>query len=331
MAKTIIIDPSHGGVDAGLSNDNISEKELSLLISNYIYNRLNKLGIPAKLTRNTDITLSDDDRINIIKNISPFNKDTVVLSNEIINTNNGTEIIYALRNTDRLAETINNQFENSDLTVNKFYQQRLPSNTSLDYDYLIRKSNPTEAIIVKYDILNDYENYKEYAEAVIRAITIYLNKAYLPPSGSNYYTVQKGDSLYSIANKFNTSVSEIKSLNNLSSNLLSIGQILKIPSINQTNNTYTVQKGDSLYSIANKFNTSVSEIKSLNNLSSNLLSIGQILKISSINQTNNTYTVQKGDSLYNIANKFNTSVSEIKALNNLSSNLLSIGQILKIK
>lgn len=228
MAKTIIIDPSHGGVDAGLSNANISEKELSLLISNYIYNRLNKLGIPAKLTRNTDITLSDDDRINIIKNISPFNKDTVVLSNEIINTNNGTEIIYALRNTDRLAETINNQFENSNLTVNKFYQQRLPSNTSLDYDYLIRKSNPTEAIIVKYDILNDYENYKEYAEAVIRAITIYLNEAYLPPSGSNYYTVQKGDSLYSIANKFNTSVSEIKSLNNLSSNLLYIGQILKI-------------------------------------------------------------------------------------------------------
>ena len=329
--KTIIIDPSHGGADEGLSNGNISEKELSLLISTYIYNRLNELGIPSKLTRNNDITLSDDERIEIIKTISPFNKDTIVLSNEIINTNTGTEIIYALRNTDKLAETINNQLKNNSLDVSKYYQQRLPSNTSLDYDYLIRKSDPVEAIIVKYDILDNYENYKEYAEAVVRAITIYLNKPYIPLNGSNYYTVKKGDSLYSIANNFNTSVSELKTLNNLSSNLLSIGQILKIPSNTNTSNTYTVKKGDSLYSIANNFNTSVSELKTLNNLSSNLLSIGQILKIPSNTNISTTYTVKKGDSLYSIANNFNTSVSELKTLNNLSSNLLSIGQILIIK
>ena len=66
-------------------------------------------------------------------------------------------------------------------------------------------------------------------------------------------------------------------LNNLSSNLLSIGQILKIPITNS--NTYTVQKGDSLYSIAKKFNTTVNEIKAKNNLTSNTLSIGQVLKI----------------------------------------------------
>ncbi len=66
-------------------------------------------------------------------------------------------------------------------------------------------------------------------------------------------------------------------LNNLSSNLLSIGQVLKIPTT--SSNTYTVQKGDSLYSIAKKFNTTVNEIKTKNNLTSNTLSIGQILKI----------------------------------------------------
>ena len=66
-------------------------------------------------------------------------------------------------------------------------------------------------------------------------------------------------------------------LNNLSSNLLSIGQVLKIPTI--SSKTYTVQKGDSLYSIAKKFNTTVNEIKTKNNLTSNTLSIGQVLKI----------------------------------------------------
>ncbi|MBO5138745.1 MAG: LysM peptidoglycan-binding domain-containing protein, partial [Bacilli bacterium] len=154
------------------------------------------------------------------------------------------------------------------------------------------------------------------------------------------YTVSKGDTLYSIARKFNTSVDSIKSLNNLTSNTLSIGQVIKIPftgdgttSSNVTN--YTVSKGDTLYSIARKFNTSVDSIKSLNNLTSNTLSIGQVIKISSTGDGTTSsnvknYTVSKGDTLYSIARKFNTSVDSIKSLNNLTSNTLSIGQIIKI-
>ena len=97
------------------------------------------------------------------------------------------------------------------------------------------------------------------------------------------YVVVSGDTLYSIAKKFNTTVDEIKNLNNLSSNTLSIGQVLKIPSgtTGSGTTTYTVVSGDTLYSIARKFNTTVNEIKNLNNLSSNTLRIGQILKIPS--------------------------------------------------
>ena len=91
------------------------------------------------------------------------------------------------------------------------------------------------------------------------------------------FVVKAGDNLYSIANRYNTTVDEIKKLNNLSSNLLSIGQILKLPT--QENNTYIVKSGDNLYSIANKYNTTVDEIKKKNNLTSNLLTIGQILII----------------------------------------------------
>ena len=148
------------------------------------------------------------------------------------------------------------------------------------------------------------------------------------------YVVKSGDNLYAIARKYNTTVNEIKSLNNLGSDILSVGQILKIPTVTpsqEQKETYIVQSGDSLYSIARKFNTTVDELKRLNNLSSNLLSIGQVLvlPIESIGQT--TYTVQAGDSLYSIARKFNTTVDNIKALNNLSSNLLNIGQILIVK
>ena len=101
---------------------------------------------------------------------------------------------------------------------------------------------------------------------------------YNPPDNisTSNYTVVKGDSLYKIANKFNTSVSELIRLNNLTSNNLSIGKVLKVPSGNSSSvREYTIQKGDSLYSIAKKFNTSVEEIKRKNNLSSNLLSVGQ--------------------------------------------------------
>ncbi len=152
------------------------------------------------------------------------------------------------------------------------------------------------------------------------------------------YTVKSGDSLYKIANTYNTTVDEIKKLNNLTSNNLQINQVLKIPTTtNQgTQNyiNYTVKSGDSLYKIANTYNTTVDEIKKLNNLTSNNLQINQILKIpTTTNQgTQNyiNYTVKSGDSLYKIANTYNTTVDEIKKLNNLTSNNLQINQVLKI-
>lgn len=69
----------------------------------------------------------------------------------------------------------------------------------------------------------------------------------------------------------------IKNANNLTSNLLQIGQVLKIPLESSGETTYTVKSGDSLYSIAKKYNTTVDKLKELNNLTSNLLNIGQIL------------------------------------------------------
>ena len=148
---------------------------------------------------------------------------------------------------------------------------------------------------------------------------------------SSTYVVQSGDSLYSIAKKFGTTADKIKQLNNLNNNILSVGQEIVIPSVALSEVTiYKVQSGDNLYDLAKKFGTSVSELKDLNNLKSDSLSINQELKVPAVNIGETTYTVKSGDSLYSIAKKFNTSADSLKKKNGLGSTMLSIGQVLKI-
>ena len=147
------------------------------------------------------------------------------------------------------------------------------------------------------------------------------------------YTVQMGDTLYGISKQFGVSVEDIKLENDLSNNIVFVGQVLRIPTDNTTS-FYVVKKGDTLYSIANKYGVSVSDIMKVNNLNTTVLNVGQQLRIPINSEDVSTnyliYTVKVGDTLYSIAKKYNVSVDSIKQINNLSSNLLTIGQQLKI-
>lgn len=146
------------------------------------------------------------------------------------------------------------------------------------------------------------------------------------------YVVVPGDTLYSIAKRFDTTVDAIKVLNQLDSNVLQIGQVLKIPTLASDDYiSYQVILGDTLYSIARRYNVSVDELKNFNQLTSDLLQVGQILKIPvKSNDTYFEYIVERGDTLYSIARRYNTSVDTIKSLNQLMSDNLMIGQVLKI-
>ena len=339
----IVIDPARGGSDSGSIANGIVEKDYTLLISNYIYERLKNLGADVKIIRDIDEYISEEDRANKIKNAYGNNSKVIALSNRLTSrTGEGAEIIYALRNKNTLAESIAEELSNAGQTVDKWYQRRSEKNTAQDYNDIQKNTGVIETIIVDYGNINNSNdanriknNWQKYAEAIVKALANYKGISYVKDGEvSNTYTVQKGDSLYKIANKYNTTAAELKKLNNLSSNLLSIGQVIKIP-IKETSTeteTYIVQKGDSLYSIAKKFNTTVDNLKKLNNLTSTLLDIGQTLIVteSKSNDDNKIYIVQKGDNLYTIANKYNTTVTELKNINNLTSNLLSIGQKLKI-
>ena len=247
---------------------------------------------------------------------------------------------------------INNLTSN---TITKGEILKIPS-TVTTIDYVVKKGDSLYSIAKRYNttvkditrLNNLTSNNLTVGQLLIIAID---DNATSTPTTYKDYVVKKGDSLYSIANKNNITVDELKKINNLTSNMLSIGQVLKLPTQDKGEEMamYTVQKGDSLYSIAKKFGITVDEIKSLNNLTSNNLAIGEQLMIKGstgdgpINPEEECigtgyaepqyimYTVQRGDSLYTIARRYNTSVDNIKALNNLTNNNLTIGEQLKIK
>ena len=110
---------------------------------------------------------------------------------------------------------------------------------------------------------------------------------------------------------------------------------------NQTGKTYTVKSGDSVWAIANKSGISMATLVQLNNIKNNFIYPGQVLKLGSTttstsnsNQgtsTSKTYTVKSGDSLWSIAQKNQLSITQLKQINNLHSDLILVGQTLKLK
>lgn len=288
------------------------------------------------MTRTSDELLDQSTRPKKAQSFFGKGNDVIVLSNHLnAGGGDGAEIIYALRNSDALSKLIAKELESSGQNVRKYYQRRLPSNPSKDYYYLLRDTPNNETLIVEYGFLDSTgddvnlikNNWEDLAEAVVKALANYIGVPYSLNEESDYYVVKKGDSLWSIAKKYNMTVDELKSINNLKSNLLSIGQRLKIKESDDNQNIYIVKKGDTLYKIANMYGTTVDNLKALNNLKSNNLSIGQKLIVPSKNKI---YIVQKGDSLWSIARKYDTTVDSIKRNNNLSTNVLQIGQKLKI-
>lgn len=339
----VIIDAGHGGVDSGARGSDMLEKDYNLLISKYMYDRFRELGVPVYLTRDSDVTLEPKNRTNRILSFFGNDPNAIVISNHL-NAGGGTgaEVIYALRNDSKLANSILNNIGNTGQSTRRVYQRRLPFDSTKDYYYILRDTGKTEPLIVEYGFIDNdkdltflKDNYKNLAEAVIKAVLEYKNIPYKEPDKTitDTYIVVKGDTLYSIAKNLDTTVEELKKLNSINNNMLTIGQMLKVPvKIVDVGDTdiYQVKEGDTLYSIANKYNISVNELKAINELDSDILSIGQILNVPSGLSLVNTYIVTKGDTLYSVAKKFDTTIDEIKKLNNLDNNMLSVGQKLLI-
>ncbi|MFJ7726105.1 LysM peptidoglycan-binding domain-containing protein [Neobacillus sp. NPDC097160] len=203
-------------------------------------------------------------------------------------------------------------------------------------------------------------------KTIIRTVstTALFSTLFAGSAFADSYKVQKGDSLSKIASKYKTTVNEIKTLNGLKSDVIYENQILQISTapaattvqaVQQT--TYTVVSGDALIKIANRYNVTVGELQQWNNLTSTMIYVGQVMKVSAPGQTvtvtapqpaqpapppattapstqtqtpSSDYTVKSGDTLSKIGVQYGMTVQQLKTLNNLTSDMIYVGQKLKV-
>lgn len=288
----VIVDAGHGGIDSGAIGNGLKEKDLTLQAAIYMYNRLEELGIRAVMTRTDDEYLPKSDRVKRIMNLYNNNPNTLIVSNHInAGGAEGVEIVYSINSDSTLANMLLDNIGEAGQIKRKAYQRRLPENPNKDYYYIIRETGNAESVLVEYGFIDN------------------TNDAYKLQNNL--------DNLVEGAVK-------------------AIAEYLGVPytkpgiTVNDQD-TYTVKKGDTLYSISKKQNIPIDTIIKLNNLTSSNLEIGQQLKLKSDsnNSSNkNQYIVKRGDTLYSIALKNNTTVDKLRELNNLNTNTLTIGQIL---
>lgn len=211
-----------------------------------------------------------------------------------------------------------------------------------------KENTDNENVLVNKEHKTDTRKEKKEVEQPVVKKEKKVEKIKETKGAAQTYTVKSGDILASIADKYSVTVSDIKGWNSLESDKILVGQKLKIYSdkkvIEKDNKkskqTYTVQAGDNLTQIADKFNVYVGNIKEWNNLESDVIYSGQVLKIYSDKKESSskdkksskqtTYTVKTGDNLTQIAGKFNVSVSNLKKWNGLDSDAIYQGQVLKL-
>lgn len=221
----IIIDPGHGGYDPGGGTNNyFKEKNLNLQISKYQNDRLKELGIPSVLTRSDDSTLSPSDRLNKVASLNA-KKDDILISNHINNGgSSGGEVIYSVRGNNELPLMISTELKKAGLPIRNVYQRA--GKTGKDYYFILRGTAPNNAMIIEYGFADNksdtdrllYE-WPSLSEAVVKAIADYYQLPYTVPSNT-LHIVKPNESLYSISKKYNTTVENIKKINNLTFDLI---------------------------------------------------------------------------------------------------------------
>jgi LysM repeat protein len=235
--------------------------------------------------------------------------------------------------------------------------------------YQVQKGDSLSKIASKYNTsvsdLKTFNSLKSDMIYVNQVLKVSNEPIVVQAPQTTTYTVVSGDALIKIGNRFNVSVDELKQWNNLTNTIIYVGQVLKVsapgtgtvsvpaptptpaPAQQASTGNYTVVSGDSLSKIGVQYNMTVSQLKTLNNLNSDMIYVGQTLKVNGtvstpsqppattppvVTQPSTTseYVVKSGDTLGRIALQYGVSVQVLKSTNGLISDMIYVGQKLKV-
>lgn len=162
------------------------------------------------------------------------------------------------------------------------------------------------------------------------------------------HQVDEQETLYGISRRYGASITQILEYNKEADAGLDVGQILRIPyvpraAVVQSNgDVHTVGPGETLFSISRLYNLSVDELKSMNNLTANALSVGQQLKIKRANTTVvvqpevrattvvGYHSVAPQETLYSISREYGVTIQQLKEWNEMTGTNLEIGQLVRV-
>lgn len=189
MAPILIIDPGHGGIDpGGGSNQYFKEKDMTLQISLYQQKRFQELKVSVSMTRQTDITLTSEDRAEIVRNSGA----RYCLSNHINSGGGrGAEAIYSIYATSQFPRMILEELEAAGMPTRRVFTRTYPGNSSQDYYFMHRETGKVETVILEYGFADNtadtqklVSDWQDLAEAVVRGFCELINHPYQPPQST---------------------------------------------------------------------------------------------------------------------------------------------------
>lgn len=313
-------------------------------LGSYVVTKGDTLG---HIAENHSIRTSELKKANNLKNNNLQIGQKLVIPNLVVEKQT-TEVEQAATKPTAESTTTKQYNQAADLTVtNTYVVKKGDTIYGLSNKFKISKDNLTKWNNLNKSNLSIGQELYLTPNKEIKTASNKSNQKVSKPKYSGDYKVKSGDTLGHIASKHKISVKDLKTANDLTSNNLKIGKVLKVPSIKTaakstkskvrtTVTKYKVKKGDTLGGIANRHGVTISKIKQASSLRSNKIKVGDVLlipgnhKIPKENVEGSKYTVLNGDTLSQIAAKYAVSIKDLRKANGLSSNYLYSGMKLVI-
>ncbi len=317
----IIIDASHGGDDVGCLLSNVPEKNITLELSKYMYQKFQQKNIPTFLIRDKDETIFPKERIKRITEYYGDHKYVIVISNHIQEQPN-YQIIYRIGQSSKLPNRVASYLMHHQELV-QCGVKRLGINPNLNYYAIQRDVANMQVICVYYPFSQSRGDLDKGVDMIVDAVYEYITGKISDDS----YQIVAGDTMWNVAKKFQMSVNELKKINGFTDNLLRTGEIIQVKKSDEELR-YFVGTGENLYQICNKFHIELEELMKYNHKKNNLVQIGEEILIPKNEEI--YHQVQKGDNIYQIAKKYQVNIDELMQKNDLKDHDLKTGDIIVI-